>query len=292
DIVIETKPLISFGIDFIQIVINKLNKWYDDKYTPYAKSDFSLYESMKKHEAQQISLCRVLRESNLLAKECVIFEYGSGKAKLSWSIAETMDLDVAKSSTFCLIDRDSSRHKADVKIRGLSKNIHRKKMDIKDFSATNWLKSQNLQNKNIIFVGKHICGAGMCLTIKSISNLIKDGINVETVLIAQCCHHRCNWEMFVGKEEFLAEGFEQNEFEVLKLLTSWKTCGARKGKEENVNSYGLTASERSDIGFKAKYLLNYIRRIYLSKLGFSRIDLLEYVPESTSLENVALFAVK
>ena len=56
------------------------------------------------------------------------------------------------------------------------------------------------------------------------------------LLIALCCHHRCNWHSFVGKKYLLEKaGFTQQEFTLLCGLTSWATCGS--GKPRNAGIY-------------------------------------------------------
>lgn len=41
------------------------------------------------------------------------------------------------------------------------------------------------------------------------------------IAIATCCHHACQFEDYAGKEWFLAQGFTQAEFEVLKKWSGW-----------------------------------------------------------------------
>ena len=85
-------------------------------------------------------------------------------------------------------------------------------------------------------MGKHLCGAATDLALLSVLHSL-DLARLGGLLIALCCHHRCDWDLFVGKEFLLERGFEQQDFNLLCGLTSWATCGSgkprtRKGKEK------------------------------------------------------------
>jgi tRNA:m4X modification enzyme len=56
------------------------------------------------------------------------------------------------------------------------------------------------------------------------------------IMIALCCHHRCDWGSFVGKKYLLEKaGFSPQEFKLLCGITSWATCGS--GKPRNSGKY-------------------------------------------------------
>ena len=42
---------------------------------------------------------------------------------------------------------------------------------------------------------------------------------LKGLAIAPCCHHRCCWEHFVGKQAFLLLGFTPQEFEIVSWMT-------------------------------------------------------------------------
>lgn len=50
--------------------------------------------------------------------------------------------------------------------------------------------------------------------------------NVAGLIIAFCCHHRCEYASYVGKEFLEQCGFTPNEFPVLCSIASWATCGS------------------------------------------------------------------
>ena len=49
--------------------------------------------------------------------------------------------------------------------------------------------------------------------------------HVGGVVFALCCHHRCNWPHYVGREFMTELGLGPDEFHLLCCLSSWATCG-------------------------------------------------------------------
>ena len=45
--------------------------------------------------------------------------------------------------------------------------------------------------------------------------------------LALCCHHRCDWKTYTGKDFFHDCGFTAREFQLCTSMTSWATCGTR-----------------------------------------------------------------
>lgn len=50
---------------------------------------------------------------------------------------------------------------------------------------------------------------------------------VKGIVIALCCHHRCDWHHYVGRDFFQKLGLGQREFGVFQRMSSWATCGSR-----------------------------------------------------------------
>ena len=103
------------------------------------------------------------------------------------------------------------------------------------------------QKENIVGVSKHLCGAATDLALRYRTHYNKSSSDIPTtpipsrcltqtlsgvesdlagVLIALCCHHRCDWRPYVGKEFLLEQGFTEEDFSLLTALTSWCTCGS------------------------------------------------------------------
>ena len=53
------------------------------------------------------------------------------------------------------------------------------------------------------------------------------GPELAAVLIALCCHHRCRWPQFVGRDFFEQLGLSALDFHLLCHMSSWAVCGVR-----------------------------------------------------------------
>jgi tRNA:m4X modification enzyme len=130
---------------------------------------------------------------------------------------------------------------------------------------------------------------------------------LELILIALCCHHRCDWNVYVGKDYLLEHGFTAEEFSLLCGLSSWATCGTGlprnpkpkedlKSEEENVHvdrydRLKLPRIEREEIGRRCKRVIDMGRCHYVrDKIGLPNTRLAFYVDLSYTLENVFLLA--
>lgn len=211
----------------------------------------------------------------------------------------------------------------------------------------------------VVGIGKHLCGmatdlALRCLvetyaasceerneeplakrikndkTEKEINTLAKEGNEknvpekwtpVAGIVIALCCHHRCDWRHYVGKEYFKALGLGAVEFHYFQRMSSWATCGMRKTSLEASNSTPvrkdnqnddseehddgryritedsaeslpgfLTVEEKKKLGHLCKLLIDQGRIEYLQQKGF-RPALQYYTDPLVSLENVLLTAL-
>ncbi|XP_040607914.1 tRNA:m(4)X modification enzyme TRM13 homolog isoform X2 [Mesocricetus auratus] len=144
---------------------------------------------------------------------------------------------------------------------------------------------------------------------------------VAGVVIALCCHHRCDWRHYVGKEYFKALGLGAVDFYYFQRMSSWATCGMRRTsleasdittKRKDDQNYDneehddggdrltdgstdgmpgiLTAEEKKNIGHLCKLLIDQGRLQYLQQKGFNPA-LQYYTDPSVSLENVLLTAI-
>ena len=173
----------------------------------------------------------------------------------------------------------------------------------------------------MIGVSKHLCGAATDLALLSVINSL-DLDRLGGLMIALCCHHRCDWDLFVGKEFLQGKGFNPGEFKLMCGLTSWATCGSgkprqRQDKQQNGNDQeepkkedidsepvaksakhdfrydrlNLPRERREDIGRKTKRLLDFARVQFLKeKLKLKKAKLYYYCDPTISLENVVLLA--
>lgn len=138
---------------------------------------------------------------------------------------------------------------------------------------------------------------------------------VAGIVIALCCHHKCDWTHYVGREFFQSVGLGPIEFHYFQRMSSWATCGMREtvtstseesedhanNTEEHDQPYsktesgfdtlqGLPVEERKEIGALCKLLIDHGRIKYLQQRGY-RATLQYYTESAVSLENVLLTAV-
>lgn len=139
-----------------------------------------------------------------------------------------------------------------------------------------------------------------CL-VKSMSR--EPEINIRGLVLAFCCHHKCEYSSYVGRKYLQQCDFTAEEFPILCSIVSWATCGSRsksntqpkhnsaiQHEEGNVHQ-SSKLHERELIGRKAKTLLNWGRLIFLQSVGF-QAELFYYISTDVSLENMCIVAVR
>lgn len=190
-----------------------------------------------KHLMQTSSIIGSLQELNFLNDDTCFIEFGAGKGQVSfWLSQAIVNLN---NSIVILVDRASHRHKMDNKVTDKN-NISRIRADIADL---NLQKIPVLQtSKRLIGVSKHLCGAATDLALRCIVKANNhescNDRNTDGMLIALCCHHRCDWKSFVGKKFFLSNGITKKYFSVLIKMVGWAMCGngmSRERREEIEN---------------------------------------------------------
>lgn len=61
------------------------------------------------------------------------------------------------------------------------------------------------------------------------------------VAVATCCHHRCTWRHFCGKQVLVSLGFDAVDFEVLCWMSGWALSGHRGQGGKGVAVGGMMA---------------------------------------------------
>ncbi|XP_075901366.1 tRNA:m(4)X modification enzyme TRM13 homolog isoform X2 [Nelusetta ayraudi] len=136
------------------------------------------------------------------------------------------------------------------------------------------------------------------------------------LVVALCCHHRCQWRHYVGQSFFRQLGLGAADFSAFCRMSSWATCGLRPANHspaepedmanqraedeeeehdvaempEVVSSSLLSAQQRHQVGLLCKRLIDGGRLDFLRSRGFSG-RLRRYVDGHVTLENVLLNAV-
>ncbi|KAM9324788.1 tRNA:m(4)X modification enzyme TRM13 homolog [Gastrophryne carolinensis] len=291
-------------------------------------------ESASKHLKQQGSILGHLDRLGLLSVSRCFVEFGAGRGKLSHWVNTA--IENSENVHFLLVERATTRFKVDGKQKkAVFERLH---IDIQHLCLDR-VPSLVQKQLPVVGIGKHLCGAGTDLALRCLvqncSNVIKEpqckrpktqpedltynteaklatSCSVEGIVIALCCHHRCDWNHYVGKAFFQRLGLGQREFGLFQRMSSWATCGARKPLQvdtaantgESVDTeehdididcnaetvQGLSVEEREHFGRLCKLLIDHGRIDYLNSMGYDAS--LEYytVPE-VSLENVLLIAV-
>ncbi|XP_015687084.1 tRNA:m(4)X modification enzyme TRM13 homolog [Protobothrops mucrosquamatus] len=294
-----------------------------------------------KHLKQQASILGNMKRLHLLGPGNCFVEFGAGRGKLShWLDIALQDVQDVH---FLLVERASTRFKVDGKHR--KRYFERLQVDIQHLclSKVPLLVEQKLP---LIGIGKHLCGAATDLALRCLVDTYrksgpeeKEGPVIKRlktdcsgkihskcatenwspiagIVIALCCHHRCEWRHYVGQDFFTRVGLGPIEFNFFKRMTSWATCGERgtetsrsgiqnegqrnegEHDQDDINAdcsldslQGLlTAEERKQIGHLCKLLIDHGRIEYLEQRGYEAA-LQRYTDSSVSLENVLLTAV-
>nr|XP_031828217.1 tRNA:m(4)X modification enzyme TRM13 homolog [Nomia melanderi]XP_031828218.1 tRNA:m(4)X modification enzyme TRM13 homolog [Nomia melanderi]XP_031828219.1 tRNA:m(4)X modification enzyme TRM13 homolog [Nomia melanderi] len=265
-------------------------------------NDESCGKAVKKHLVQNASLLSHLEHANLVQDSTCFIEFGAGKGKLTYWLGQI--IKNRKDICILLVDRSSHRHKSDNKLKNEPSPlvIKRIRADIADLKLNDITEIQKFNHK--VGIAKHLCGVATDLTISCLLRAMQDEpvCNVNGLVIAFCCHHKCEYASYVGKHYLTQCGFTPSEFPILCSIASWATCGSNSRLNTNSNSQhnsidtrsrtkGLTSSEKENIGRKVKTLLNWGRSEFLKNNGFES-KLVYYTTTDVSLENMCIVATR
>ncbi|XP_009867674.1 PREDICTED: tRNA:m(4)X modification enzyme TRM13 homolog, partial [Apaloderma vittatum] len=307
-------------------------------------------ESAFKHLKQQASILGNMEKLHLLGPGRCFVEFGAGRGKLSHWV--DVALQNVENVQFLLVERATTRFKVDGKHKGRDSIFERLQIDIQHLCLK---KVPILEKKKlpVVGIGKHLCGAATDLALRCLAESYTaccDGRNEEPapkrsrtdktkvasnssadsesnredcepvagIVIALCCHHKCDWTHYVGREFFKSVGLGPIEFHYFQRMSSWATCGMRetptkastsKEREDQSNDTEeheqalsktesgsdtlqgiLTVEERKEIGCLCKLLIDHGRIEYLQQRGY-KAALQYYTESAVSLENVLLTAV-
>uniref|UniRef100_A0A3Q0RER2 tRNA:m(4)X modification enzyme TRM13 n=1 Tax=Amphilophus citrinellus TaxID=61819 RepID=A0A3Q0RER2_AMPCI len=310
-------------------------------------------DSAHKHLKQQSSILGHLEELGLLGRGRCFVEFGAGRGKLSHWIHEALktceDLKRNDDLQLLLVERCSTRFKVDGKHQDVGVQFERLQVDIQhlDLSKVPLLQEKKLP---LVGVGKHLCGAATDLALRCL--LETPGLTEEDepphkcfrpsepseprpgddpesapassrsdagsgpvlgLAVALCCHHRCEWRHYTGKQFFLQRGLGAPEFSAFCRMSSWATCGLRPTnqdcpQQDSTNQRGdgeehepaeeddamngfLSAAEREQVGHLCKQLIDSGRCHFLKMKGYSS-KLTRYIGSDVTLENILLTAVR
>ncbi|NXG23759.1 TRM13 enzyme, partial [Grallaria varia] len=307
-------------------------------------------ESAFKHLKQQASILGNMEKLHLLGPGRCFVEFGAGRGKLSHWV--DVALQNVESVQFLLVERATMRFKVDGKHKRIDSIFERLQVDIQHL-CLNKVPILEKTKLPVVGIGKHLCGAATDLALRCLvesyttccdgeneepaakrSRTAATGVAPDTaadngkytedrkpvagIVIALCCHHKCDWTHYVGREFFKSVGLGPVEFHYLQRMSSWATCGMREtthkastseesedqpnDTEEHEQTFNrtesgsdtlqgiLTVEERKEIGCLCKRLIDHGRIEYLQQQGY-KAALQYYTESAVSLENVLLTAV-
>ncbi|NWQ73069.1 TRM13 enzyme, partial [Columbina picui] len=307
-------------------------------------------ESAFKHLKQQASILGNMEKLHLLGPGRCFVEFGAGRGKLSHWV--DVALQNVENVQFLLVERATTRFKVDGKHKRRDSAFERLQVDIQHLCL-----SKACINNCTMFITIFWGGCiSLFFPDLALTCLVEsytaccDGENEEPaskrsrtdktevfsnnsadteskkddckpvagIVIALCCHHKCDWTHYVGREFFKSLGLGPVEFNYFQRMSSWATCGMRETKtkastseetedhtndtEEHEQTFSntesvsdtlqgiLTVEERKEIGCLCKRLIDHGRIEYLEQRGY-KAALQYYTESAVSLENVLLTAV-
>ncbi|XP_059621743.1 tRNA:m(4)X modification enzyme TRM13 homolog [Phlebotomus argentipes] len=262
-----------------------------------------------KHLRQTASLLGCLQEYNLLLPQTCFVEFGAGKGQVSFWIAQA--IKHFKQCSVVLVDKASHRHKKDNKVEDRD-TVTRIRADIANLDLS-WMPHKS---ESVVGVSKHLCGAATDMTLRCIvagnqppKEPNRKACRTKGILIALCCHHRCEWKSFVGKQFFTQHEITRKDFIVMTKMVSWAVCGTGMSRErrkqleeaedsddsveessdEEEDTVKMSRKEKQELGIRCKRILDYARLVYLRQNHYDA-SLIYYVSRDVTLENVCIVA--
>jgi len=238
----------------------------------------------RRHLVQTSSILGIMKDEGFLTPKTSFIEYGAGKAALTfWLATAIKSLEDVK---VLVVDRASHRHKKDNQIRDPDL-IERIRADIGDLD----LKGLEMLKKcdSIVGVSKHLCGAATDLTLRCMVQGNEQNLKSTGFLICVCCHHRCTWSTFVGKDWLIANGIDRKIFNVMIKIVSWSVCGDGHNRDKR----GATVEKeierktKEEIGWKCKRVIDHARLQYMIDNGYD-VKMSFYAEKSITLENLCI----
>ncbi|CAH0591725.1 unnamed protein product [Chrysodeixis includens] len=291
------KPLSEIPKEIVAQVIKKIDLIYETHVKDHITSaqehpihstvleEFSesdRAESSLRHLRQVSSLLWLVEDEGLVEDNTCYVELGAGKGHLSYYACNAW-CEEGGSSAALLVDRASLRHKRDNKLRGRAAQRLRADLAHLALARVPRVAAANA----VVGLAKHLCGVATDYALRCIA---ADGVVDKTrgIVLATCCHHRCERAAFVGNRHLQELGVSGDEFNVMLGVVSWATCGS--GGRGRGAGAGEQAA-RAGAGRRAKRVLDWARVLFLRERGFTA-TLCRFVPSAVSPENICIVASK
>jgi tRNA:m4X modification enzyme len=187
-----------------------------------------------KHVTQQASIVGNMACAGLLRcpEQSTFVEFGAGTGYLTCMLADCFHT----ANELVMMDVRSFKFIADRSLR--DRNMKRLRCDVADFYPAGLESIRN--GAPWVAYGKHLCGSVTDLALRCAMQ--KDSRpGLLGIAIATCCHHRCEWQNYVGTEVLQDLGFSREDFELISYMTGWALCG-------HDSPVDLDASTSDDVG--------------------------------------------
>jgi len=194
---------------------------------------------------------QVPKEAMNEASRTVYIELGAGRGVLGQAVSS-----VCPSSSLVLVERAGQRRKADTQMRAQAAGrgvrygpFCRLRMDIRHCRLSGLppfekrerpldsndeeqdqdqdkdqdkFQSSMLRGRRAVLIAKHLCGVATDLALRALTDLdARSAVSSRGLCMATCCHHACQWNDYVGRTWLQQCGFTCQEFDVMKLWSSW-----------------------------------------------------------------------
>jgi tRNA:m4X modification enzyme len=315
----QTKKVIDY-LFYLNNVFNLYDLEYDILENEFIESELSKMNDSKKKHMKQISsivsqvnaviddLVTESSSSVTQSSKCCLVELGAGRGKLSlwfdsaWKnrlekINDTEKGQIQPITNILLIERGSQRLKVDTLLKTdmeeRNAEFQRLRLDLKDL----YINKVDLIEKSDRFIlyGKHLCGVATDYSLRCLKKSLENGqVKFKGILLAVCCHHKCEYESFCGKKFLNQLKIDSKLFYIIRSISSWSTCGDRNS-DPAANVESIFGHERHKIGKICKNLFDYARIQYLKNIELPEYYTLKakifyYVDREITLENTMIYA--
>jgi tRNA:m4X modification enzyme len=263
----------------------------------------------ERHQVQYSQICDKMLHAGLLppAGPVVFVELGAGRGGLSYSLKQRFP-----HAKLLLIDRSSTRRKYD-RLEAAAEDFVRVRIDLCDLNMAGLpLADVAGQDLRVVGLAKHLCGSATDMSIRALCTLPGGWTAVQGLAIAPCCHHRCTWESYAGKEWLMEQNFQERDFTTLCKLSTWfsigppiervhttksiddhsQNCPRTIAGEDRSWAVNLSADRKIEIGQRCKAILDTGRCKFMERAFGVKISRVVYCAAEVSPENHLLLGAR
>lgn len=236
----------------------------------------------------------------LFSSRAAVVDLGAGKGGLASRVRAAWPGD----AVVC-VEREARRQKKDGAMRDVGA-FARVRADLADVDLS---KVDELGSGPVVGVAKHLCGVASDLALKALDQLPRG--KWRGLALATCCHHRCDWTDYVGRDHFAAalRGGNALEFALIARWAAWATMAdpndAKQRSDANKSGHdappktvpgadpvldALDWRRKRDVGRRCKQLIDAGRIDFLKHRGLANVARVKYCPTCLSPENNLIVA--